>query len=358
SGLHVTTLDSATYAHVIASAYIETDARAVSGPELQAALAFLNRVPGRAGYVTEVFCEKARYFHPANGERIDVIRDTIEERWAQTPLYPVLLTSLLEAADRVDSTTGLQMAFLKSWAPRALRPIELRMPHLLAGAGRAIRGDASEIAAELHHADIAYLDPPYNNHRYFTNYHVWETLVRWDAPDYYGVACKRVDCREPETASVFNKRRTMPAALSATVDAVDAELLLVSYNDESWLSPEELVAMCWRAVARRRAVSESAVSVLGVDQARYVGAQIGIHNAAGEKVGTVSHLRNTELLVFAGPKELVSRACAAGRSAAARSGLRAFEVLPAVDGEVAFPRDLVTQPFGRALSLVAPRESR
>ena len=40
----------------------------------------------------------------------------------------MLLTALLEAADRVDSTTGLQMAYLKAWAPRSYNPLELRLP--------------------------------------------------------------------------------------------------------------------------------------------------------------------------------------------------------------------------------------
>ena len=52
-----------------------------------------------------------------------------------------------------------------------------------------------------------YLDPPYNQHRYFTNYHVWETLVRWDEPAHYGIACKRVDARDDSTRSVFNSKQ-------------------------------------------------------------------------------------------------------------------------------------------------------
>ena len=47
---------------------------------------------------------------------------------------------------------------------------------------------------------------------------------------------------------------------------------------------------------------------LAFDSRRYVGAQIGIHNPTGEKVGTVSHLHNTELVVLAGPSDLVRRA--------------------------------------------------
>ena len=45
----------------------------------------------------------------------------------------MLLTSLIEAADRVDSTCGVQMAYLKRWAPRAGNPLELREPEAVAG---------------------------------------------------------------------------------------------------------------------------------------------------------------------------------------------------------------------------------
>ena len=220
SGMRVTAVDSATYAQVLAETYVATDASQVDTYELAEVLASLDQLPGRAGYVTDVFCERARYFHPDNGRRIDAIRDAIEEHWSGSPLYPVLLTSLLEAADRVDSTTGLQMAYLKRWAPRALRPLELRVPALVAGPGEAVLGDASVLAGQLGSFDVAYLDPPYNQHRYFGNYHVWETLVRWDAPEHYGIACKRVDCRDDETASRFNRRRDMPVipATSGTVE--------------------------------------------------------------------------------------------------------------------------------------------
>ena len=44
---------------------------------------------------------------------------------------------------------------------------------------------------------------------------------------------------------------------------------------------------------------------LSFDSKRYVGAQIGIHNPSGEKVGKVSHLRNLEYVVVAGPKRTV-----------------------------------------------------
>jgi adenine-specific DNA-methyltransferase len=320
SGAHVTAVDSATYAHVLARAYVATNARNVDGRELTEVLGYLAARPPVRGYVTEVFCETARYFHPDNGARIDGIRDAIED-FAGTPLYSLLLASLLEAADRVDSTTGLQMAYLKQWAPRALKPLELRVPNLIEGDGTALLGDALDTARSLTgEFDFAYLDPPYNQHRYFSNYHVWETLVRWDAPEYYGIACKRVDCREQASHSPFNGRRSMASALASVIDAVRSRLLAVSYNDEAWLTLDDLTAMCG---------SRGHVEVLSFDSKRYVGAQIGIHNPGGVKVGEVSHLRNTELIVLSGARDVVREAMAAAAAAAtpSRGRLTPAEVL-------------------------------
>ena len=171
----------------------------------------------------------------------------------------------------------------------------------------------------LGHFDLAYLDPPYNQHRYFTNYHVWETLVAWDAPEAYGVARKRVDARDPSTRSAFNSKRTMPAALASVVQGVDCDLLVLSYNDESWLELGELEAMC---------SIQGEVATLAFDSTRYVGARIGIFDPSGRKVGRVSHLSNQELLVIAGEPSLVRRVVEAVgstslvTSSGVRSGVR------------------------------------
>jgi adenine-specific DNA-methyltransferase len=289
--MHVTAVDTARYAEVFARCYVETDADTVDAGELDDALQDLAGRPAVDGYVTETFCVQSRFFQPFNGRRIDAIRDAIEE-YSASPLYPLLLTSLIEAADRVDSTTGVQMAYVKQWSPRSFRALELRAPELLPGGGEAVRGDACELASRLGPFDFAYLDPPYNQHRYFTNYHIWETLVAWDAPVHYGVACKRVDARDPETHSAFNERRRMADALAGVIRDVDAEVVAVSYNDESWVTIEQLESM----IAERG----GAACTFAFDSRRYVGAQIGIHNPQGEKVGKVSHLRNVEYVVVSG----------------------------------------------------------
>jgi adenine-specific DNA-methyltransferase len=323
-GVHVTAVDSARYAHAFAQTYVEADAAATDGRALDAAVSHLNGLPGREGYVTEMFSRQARYFRPHNAARIDAVRDAIDSEYAGSPLFPMLLTSLIEAADRVDSTTGVQMAYVKQWAPRSANPLELRVPELLDGPGRATRGDALGLVPTLGHFDLAYLDPPYNQHRYFTNYHVWETLVAWDAPEAYGVARKRLDARDPSTRSAFNSKRTMPAALASVVAQVECDLLVLSYNDESWLGVEELEALCAGPGAPPRS-GRREVATLAFDSARYVGARIGIHDPSGRKVGRVGPLSNQELLVIAGAPVMVRRvveAVGSGSTGAPRDRLQ------------------------------------
>ncbi len=298
-GAEVTAVDTARYAEVFAQCYVALDGAAADLAEIEAALADLTARPGVDGYFTETFCVRSRFVQPHNGRRIDAMRDAIERDYRDSWMYPVLLTSLIEGADRVDSTTGVQMAYVKQWADRSFKDIELRVPQLVAGPGAAVRADARDAVARLGSFDLAYLDPPYNQHRYFTNYHVWETLVAWDAPEHYGIACKRVDARDPSTKSVFNSRQSMPGALAQVVRDVDAELVVISYNNESWVAIEDLEAVC--------GARGGAVCTLAFDSRRYVGAQIGIHSPAGEKVGQVSHLRNVEYVVCAGDPALVDR---------------------------------------------------
>lgn len=283
AGYHVTANDHNAYAATLARALVAADGAALR-EDARALLAELDALPGTPGWFTETYCERARYFQPQNGGRIEAIRNAVADRGLSPDLEAVALTALLLAADRVDSTVGLQMAWLKSWAPRSARPLALRLPDLLDGPGDARCAEAADVVASGSW-DLIYLDPPYNQHKYRSNYHVWETLVRWDRPEVYGVACKRVDCRDYH--SPFNRPRSIAGALADLVSCADARWLLVSFSDEGFLDRATLEAML---------AVRGEVRTLAVDTKRYVGAQIGIYNPGGEKVGRVSHLRNTEFL--------------------------------------------------------------
>ncbi|HHH27782.1 MAG TPA: DNA methyltransferase [Polyangiaceae bacterium] len=286
-GYQVFANDLNAYAATLARCYVQAD-RDDHLAEASRLIAELDAVPGEPGYFTKTFCEEARYFQPKNGARVDAMRDWIAARELEPELEAILLVSLMEAADRVDSTTGVQMAYLKKWAQRAHNDLQLRVPELLpqatGGKGAATQLEAQEASLTLS-GDIGYLDPPYNQHKYRGNYHIWETLVLWDAPECYGVAQKRIDCRERKSA--FNSRPRIHDALSSVVSNLDVRHLVVSFSDEGYLPRDALVQML---------SARGEVFVIERDFKRYVGAQIGIFNPSGAKVGKVSHLRNKELL--------------------------------------------------------------
>ena len=288
AGFHVTACDLNAYAVTVARALVEAD-RAVYGPGVVAPiLQRLAALPPVDGYFTEVFCRQARFFQPHNGMRIDAIRAGIDvEAGSDEVLRAALLYSLMRAADKVDSTTGVHMAYLKDWAPRAYNPLELEYPPLLDGPGEALQADANDFVRSSD-ADLVYLDPPYNQHSYLGNYHIWETLVLNDQPEAYGVARKRVDCRERK--SRYNLKREAPAALAELIAGVSAPHVVCSFNNEGYFRPEDIEGL----LARERFVTR-----LTREHRRYVGARIGIHNPQGEKVGKVSHTSNREFLFVA-----------------------------------------------------------
>lgn len=291
AGYRVLANDHNAYAATLARCYIEADLEDV-GTQAAALIAELNGLPARGpGYFTETFCVRSRFIHPRNGERIDAIREAIARRSLPPGLEAVALVALMEAADRVDSTTGVQMAYLKDWAARAHKPLHLRVPDLLPrsphGKGESHRLDASK-AAGLLAGDVVYIDPPYNQHSYLGNYHVWESLVLWDKPEVYGVACKRVDVRD--RTSVFNSRPRCAAALRTVLRRVRAPVVILSFSNEGFLSREELEAMLTEEYGG------GTFRLVETAYPRYVGARIGIYNPQGEKVGRIGHLSNTEYL--------------------------------------------------------------
>lgn len=291
SGLRVHSNDLATYSEIFGRTYIAADGSVVDVGRLRRLIGELTALPPKHGYITETFCEESRYFQPFNGMKMDAIRAGIDILAANETERAILLTSLIEAADRVDSTTGLQMAYLKGWSARSYNPLELRLPELLPGTGAVTRMDANALARQLDgDIDLVYIDPPYNQHSYFSNYHIWETFVRNDTPATYGIAKKREDCRTQKSA--YNSKKQAGAAFADLFSATRAPYLLVSFNSEGYFTRDEISGMLG---------GKGYVASVALDFKRYVGAQIGIFNPSGEKVGKISHLRNHEHLFLVGP---------------------------------------------------------
>lgn len=294
AGYQVFSNDHNAYAATLARCYVQADLETWQD-EAQKLVDEFNQLPGEPGYFTKTFCEDARYFQPKNGARVDAIRERIAALNLHPELEAIMLVSLMEAADRVDSTTGIQMAYLKKWAARSNNDLELRVPNLLPASARgnslATQQEAIDFVKATD-ADLVYLDPPYNQHSYLGNYHIWESLVLWDKPEVYGIANKRVDVRTRK--SVFNKKPQFHQAFEDLMLSVRSPIAVISFNNEGYISQPEMEALLGKMYG-----GNVQVQTFAHDFKRYVGAQIGIHSKKGEKVGKVSHLRNLEYIYVA-----------------------------------------------------------
>lgn len=283
AGMRVHANDHNAYAHMLARCHVAADAALWTAPA-ERLLAELQAVEPQPGWFTELYAVRSRYLRPENAAKAEAIRMRIAALVLPPELEAIALTSLVEAADRVDSTVGVQMAYLKQWSRRSGNPLTLRLPVMAPGEGSASCLEALDAAARFE-ADVAYLDPPYNQHSYAGNYHVWETLVRFDEPEVYGVACKRTDVRE--RVSPFNRRGTIDAAFADVLAAVRARRIVVSFSDEGHLSLSRLREL----LATRGHVTEASV-----DHPRYIGHRLGVFSPQGERVGQPGPARNREHL--------------------------------------------------------------
>ena len=140
-------------------------------------------------------------------------------------------------------------------------------------------------AASAISCDVAYLDPPYNQHSYRGNYHIWETLIQNDNPELYGTAQKRVDCQSFKSS--FNSKRYFYNSLLEVLESLSTKKIVLSFSDEGFINRAEIEELLSKF---------GPVKTEEIDYKRYVGAQIGIYNPKGDKVGEVKKLRNKEFL--------------------------------------------------------------
>ena len=250
---HTSASDIMEYGYVFARAYVEVTAPPrfdgiadlIGGRELRHALAWLNRLPAEAGFIHEHYSPDGAagavhgrmYFTPENAARIDHVRDRIEE-WRRAgaidhDAYHTLLAALIEGADRVANTTGVYAAFVKSWQPNALRPLQLRTERLVRGNGcTAARADAIDAIRDAGDFDLLYLDPPYNARQYAGYYHIPELLaLGW----YDGAVATRGKTgliEDSDRRSDWSSSRRCESAFEALVATARCRHIMMSYNAE------------------------------------------------------------------------------------------------------------------------------
>lgn len=278
-GLRVISNDWEPYAFEINSAYIACnrppDFAALGG--MQAAFERLNLLPPSDGYFAKHFCpaddrnpdpERERmFFTRANGAKIDAMREQIEA-WENHGLVSrleksVLLAALIYSVSYVSNTSGVFKGFHRGWGGangtalyRILSDIRLEPPVFLDNGAdnRVLREDANTLVKRVE-ADIIYLDPPYNQHQYGSNYHVLNTVALWDTPPVNptilvnGRAADKSAIRKDwrtERRSAYCYRATAPAAFERLVSDCRSRWVLVSYSTDGIIPMPELLEILGR----------------------------------------------------------------------------------------------------------------
>ena len=218
---------------------------------LEVVVSYLNTVQPVKGFIyrnytpdgSSSLAQPRKYFSSENGARIDAIRIQIEE-WYKSCLiteseYFILLSCLIETVPFYANISGVYAAFQKKWDPRALKPLTLRTVELVKNDKRNIvyNDDSLSICSGID-TDILYLDPPYNKRQYAPNYHVLETIARYDNPEISGVTGMR-DYKAQKSS--FCCASTALRDLSIIAASCKYKYLVLSYNSEGIMPQESII---------------------------------------------------------------------------------------------------------------------
>lgn len=219
-------------------------------PYLDAVISFLNDLNGIEGFFYKNYSYEGtknsninrKYLTGTNAKKIDAMRIQIE-KWNDSGLldeneYYILVCAAIEAVPFVSNISGTYGAFLKEWDRRSFKNLTLESPQLIIAKGKykAYNEDGVELARNID-CDILYIDPPYNTRQYLPNYHLLETVARYDSPNIKGVTGLRSYENEK---SQFCNRKTAIEALSKIARYAQYKHLIFSYNDEGIMNHEDL----------------------------------------------------------------------------------------------------------------------
>lgn len=189
---------------------------------------------------------KRMYFTTQNALKIDIVRLTIE-KWKEEELindneYFYLIAALISAVPYVSNIAGVYAAYLKHWDPRALKDIILKEPEI-EKSNKTVHcyNLPCNLLLEDVEADVLYSDSPYNSREYLPNYHILETIAKYDYPEIKGVTGMR-DYKYQK--SDFCVKGKVHKAFETMIRDANVKHIVISYNREGLMSTEDLSAIC------------------------------------------------------------------------------------------------------------------
>ncbi|MDR3249367.1 MAG: DNA adenine methylase [Treponema sp.] len=101
-------------------------------------------------------------------------------------------------------------------------------------------GDSNKIINNAPEVDIAYLDPPYNQHPYGSNYFMLNLILDYKYPDN---TSKVSGIPDNWNRSDYNKENIAYKVLKELVTNINAKYILISFNSEGFIDLEEMKVM-------------------------------------------------------------------------------------------------------------------
>ncbi|MCB0456163.1 MAG: DNA adenine methylase [Flavobacteriaceae bacterium] len=204
----------------------------------------LNSLNGVKGFVFEEYSENGKaqrlYFSEKNGKKIDAVRQKIEswkkEKQITVNQYYFLLASLLESADRVANTASVYGAFLKQIKKSAQKEMTVEPAEFVINdhAHKVFNSDSNELVKKIS-GDILYLDPPYNARQYGANYHLLNTIAKYDRFTPKG----KTGLRSYEK-SKFCSKNSVANSFEELIKNANFKYTFLSYNNEGLMSEYEI----------------------------------------------------------------------------------------------------------------------
>lgn len=213
---------------------------------LQTIVDYLNQIKPKEGFIYQNYTPNGgrMFYSEENGKIIDAIRQQIED-WKTENLineneYFVLLTCLIETVPFYANISGVYGAFHKKWDSRAIKKLILRPVEFVVNEKEnfAFNINSVELLNQIE-ADIFYLDPPYNQRQYAPNYHLLETIAKYDNPEIKGVAGLR---NYEHQKSKFCNAKTALEELRKIAEKGKFKTLILSYNNEGIMPQEQIIS--------------------------------------------------------------------------------------------------------------------
>lgn len=197
----------------------------------------LNALKGIDGFIYNNYCAGSgsgrNYFTDENGKKCDAIRTELEylrqNKTISNGTYFYFLASLINSIDKYANTASVYGAFLKHVKKSAQKSFVLELlPYADGTKGTVYNEDIHELITKVT-GDVLYLDPPYNARQYCTNYHVLETIARYDNPTLKG----KTGLRNYEAQkSKYCSKRELENEFEYLIANAHFKYIFLSYNNE------------------------------------------------------------------------------------------------------------------------------